>query len=87
MSQRLGNAVGPVGVIGRDFYSSSVELEKTLGQKLPPAIRSQAGFLQPLPIPIQTTEDLTEFGGNTARGASFHFVILTFVRKQIVGRA
>ena len=89
MSQRLGNAVEPLGVIDRDVTFIAVLwswrrpwVRKDLRQTV---VRS--GFLQPLLIPIWTTQDLTEFGGNTARGASIHFLILTFVRKQVVGRA
>lgn len=89
VSQGLGNGVGPVGVICRGVEFTAVLwgwrklwVGKDLWQ-----LEVRSGSLQLLPTPIWIMQDLTEFGGNTAGGISFHFLTLTFARKQVVGRA
>lgn len=85
----LGNAVEPIVVIGRDVTLIAVlwSWRRLWVRKDLQHSKVRSSFLQHLLIPIRITWDLTEFGGNGTRGASFHFLVLTFGKKQMVGRA
>lgn len=85
----LGNAVEPAVVIGRDVTLIAVlwSWRRLWVRKDLQHSKVRSSFLQQLLIPILITWDLTEFGGNGARGASFRFLVLTFGKKQMVGRA
>lgn len=89
MTQGLDNAVGPAGVIGRGVTFTAVLWgwrKLWVGKDLQ-HLEFRSGFLQLLPTPIWITQDVPEFGGSTAGGVSFHFLTLTFARKQEVGGA